>query len=111
MAEVHEEAVAGTGGARGNGPTGEVTTASSWPAGWPRLYPERAADVYRARGSAKVSRRVNFVGGSADGLWDLVEETAPGRLPFDVETMGSVYRLFEATGGDPRYHWHRFEEN
>lgn len=93
------------------GPDGpEGVTPNSWPASWPRLYPEGDRDT-GVQGPVKGTQRANFVGGSADGLWDQVEEVSPGRLPPDLETMGSVYRLAETAGQEPRYHWHGFQDN
>ncbi len=90
----------------------EEAAANAWPAGWPRLYPERSAEVWGEGGPSRATQRVTFVGGGADGLSDRVAEAAPGRLPRDVETMGSVYRLVEAFEDDePTYHWHGFEDH
>lgn len=88
-----------------------VAPANYWPASWPRIYPEGAAESPDSRGPAKNTQRVNFVGGRADGLRDHVEEASPGRLPLHLETMGSVYRLVETTGQGPQYHWLGSAEN
>ncbi len=50
------------------------------------------------------AQRVRFFGGNADGLLDDVDEIAPGRLPPNVETMGSLYRLAEPRGERSEYH-------
>lgn len=113
MAEPQPDDLASDDGAHpGLHPTDdELAVTNSWPAGWPRLYPERTIVGSTDGEPGKTSQLVSFVGGSADGLSDLVEEATPGRLPRDLETMGSVYRLVEIAGHDPSYHWHGFEQN
>ncbi len=89
----------------------ELSVTISWPAGWATVYLERTAGGSDERDPTKATQRVRFVGGSADGLSDLVLEATPGRLPRDLETMGSVYRLVGNSGDGPSYHWNGFERN
>jgi len=61
----------------------------------------RTTGPYRSHSTQKV----RFVGGQADGLRDFVEEVSPGRLPSNLESMGSIYRLVKMLGLESEYHF------